>query len=68
MHKQNCTSFNSGIVITYPKNNGKPFLGAQRAYAHNCQKAHIACQVGLRMSARIRPLPGQRGATLRLPV
>ncbi|PAW36330.1 hypothetical protein CIL06_11710 [Pantoea vagans] len=46
MHKQNCTSFNPRIVITYPKNNGKPFLKPWRACAHICQKAHIACSVG----------------------
>ncbi|HBI09858.1 MAG TPA: hypothetical protein DDY57_06830 [Franconibacter pulveris] len=33
-HKQNCTSFDPQVVITYNVNNGKPFLNVSRSNAH----------------------------------
>jgi len=43
IHKQNCTSFDPRIVITYPQINGKAFLIDYRHAAQNLQSLASLC-------------------------
>jgi len=43
IHKQNCTSFDPRIVITYPQINGKAFLIDRGRVAQNLQSSDSLC-------------------------
>nr|EGT4357992.1 hypothetical protein [Cronobacter dublinensis] len=51
-HKQNCTSFNPKLVITYNVNNGKPFLYAARSVAQIPQQIAMCLTIKHRRGKR----------------